>query len=81
MMHGSPPAQALNQAVPDPSPELLARASSLRRHAIDLAQCSDQQRQDALRAMADALELLGDSQLYCVQPYSVDRTSAVLALC
>ena len=44
------PAQALNQAVPDPSPELLARASSLRRHAIDLAQCSDQQRQDALRA-------------------------------
>ena len=37
-------------------PELLARASSLRRHAIDLAQCSDQQRQDALRAMADALE-------------------------
>ncbi len=56
MMHGSPPAQALNQAVPDPSPELLARASSLRRHAIDLAQCSDQQRQEALRAMADALE-------------------------
>ena len=55
MMHGSPPAQALNQAVPDPSPELLARASSLRRHAIDLAQCSDQQRQDALGAMADAL--------------------------
>ena len=51
-----PPAQALNQAVPDPSPELLARASGLRRHAIDLAQCSDQQRQDALRAMADALE-------------------------
>ena len=56
MMHGSPPAQALNQAVPDPSPELLARASSLRRHAIDLAQCTDQQRQEALRAMADALE-------------------------
>ena len=55
-MHGSPTAQALNQAVPDPSPELLARASSLRRYAIDLAQCSDQQRQDALRAMADALE-------------------------
>ena len=40
-------------------PELLARASRLRRHAIDLAQCSDQQRQDALRAMADALSSSG----------------------
>ena len=56
MMHGSTFATALNQAVPDPSPELLARASSLRRYAIDLAQCSDQQRQAALLAMADALE-------------------------
>ena len=56
MMHGSTTAPALNQAVPDPSPELLARASSLRRHAIDLAQCIDQQRQEALLAMAEALE-------------------------
>ena len=58
MMHGSTSttAPALNQVVPDPSPELLARASSLRRHVIDLAQCTDQQRQEALLAMAEALE-------------------------
>ena len=27
--------------------------------------------EDATKAMADALELLGDSQLYCVQPYGL----------
>lgn len=42
--------------VPDPGPELLARASSLRRLALDLGQCDDDGRRQALRAMADALE-------------------------
>jgi len=41
--------------VPDPSPELLARASGLRRLALDLGQCDDEGRRHALRAMADAL--------------------------
>ena len=45
----------MNQVVPDPSPELLQRATDLRRHAVDLAQCSDQQRREALLCMADAL--------------------------
>ena len=45
----------MNQVVPDPSPELLQRATDLRRHAVDLAQCTDQQRREALLFMADAL--------------------------
>ena len=73
MMHGSTTAPALNQAVPDPSPELLARASSLRRHAIDLAQCIDQQRQEALLAMAEALEQQRDLILKANQ---ADREAA-----
>ena len=75
MMHGSTSttAPALNQAVPDPSPELLARASSLRRHAIDLAQCTDQQRQEALLAMAEALEQQRDLILKANQ---ADREAA-----
>lgn len=43
-------------AVPDPTPALLARAVGLRRQALELAQCSDEQRRQALVAMADALE-------------------------
>ena len=75
MMHGSTSttAPALNQVVPDPSPELLARASSLRRHAIDLAQCTDQQRQEALLAMAEALEQQRDLILKANQ---ADREAA-----
>ncbi|MEB3307604.1 MAG: glutamate-5-semialdehyde dehydrogenase [Cyanobacteriota bacterium] len=42
-------------AVPDPSPELLARAAAVRRSASALAQLSDGQRQAALEAMAAAL--------------------------
>ena len=74
-MHGSTSttAPALNQVVPDPSPELLARASSLRRHAIDLAQCTDQQRQEALLAMAEALEQQRDLILKANQ---ADREAA-----
>jgi glutamate-5-semialdehyde dehydrogenase len=43
-------------AVPDPSPELLQRAAAVRRSAMALGQCSDQQRRAAVEAMADALE-------------------------
>ena len=43
-------------AVPDPTPALLARAVGLPRQALELAQCSDEQRRQALVAMADALE-------------------------
>ncbi len=43
-------------AVPDPSPELLQRAAAVRRSAMALGQCSDQQRREAVEAMADALE-------------------------
>jgi glutamate-5-semialdehyde dehydrogenase len=43
-------------AVPDPSPELLQRAAAVRRSAMALGQCSDQQRREAVEAMAAALE-------------------------
>ena len=43
------------QAVPDPSPELLQRAASVRRAAMQLGQLSDGERRAALEAMADAL--------------------------
>ena len=43
------------QAVPDPSPELLSLAAGLRRAATDLGLTSDQQRREALLAMADSL--------------------------
>jgi len=46
---------APQQAVPDPSPELLQRAAGVRRAATALAQTSDGQRQQALQAMAEAL--------------------------
>jgi glutamate-5-semialdehyde dehydrogenase len=42
-------------SVPDPSPELLARAAAVRRSAMALAQLSDHDRRLALEAMADAL--------------------------
>ncbi|MEB3316867.1 MAG: gamma-glutamyl-phosphate reductase, partial [Cyanobacteriota bacterium] len=41
---------------PDPSPELRRRAVAVRRCAIALARCSDEQRQAAVTAMAAALE-------------------------
>ena len=44
------------QAVPEPSPELLSLAVGLRRAATDLGQTSDQQRRDALLAMAQSLQ-------------------------
>jgi glutamate-5-semialdehyde dehydrogenase len=43
-------------AVPDPSPDLLQRAAAVRRSAMALGQCSDQQRRQAVEAMAAALE-------------------------
>ena len=46
----------MQQVVPDPSPELLQRAGDLRSHAQDLAQCSNEQRREALLAMAAALD-------------------------
>ena len=42
-------------AVPDPSPDLLQRAAAVRRSAMGLAQCNDDERRRALAAMADAL--------------------------
>jgi len=42
--------------IPDPSPELLARAAQVRRSAMALGQLVDAQRRQALLAMADALE-------------------------
>jgi glutamate-5-semialdehyde dehydrogenase len=43
-------------AVPDPSPDLLQRAAAVRRSAMALGQCSDQERRAAVEAMAAALE-------------------------
>ena len=42
--------------VPDPSAELIRRATEVKTSSIDLAQSSDVQRKQALHAMADALE-------------------------
>nr|WP_255439431.1 glutamate-5-semialdehyde dehydrogenase [Synechococcus sp. LTW-R] len=42
--------------VPDPSPELLQRAGAVRTAAMALGRCSDQERRQAVLAMADALE-------------------------
>lgn len=47
--------------VPDPSPELLSRAGAVRRAAMALGQCTDEQRRQALLAMAQALEQDGDT--------------------
>ncbi|MFM7267601.1 MAG: glutamate-5-semialdehyde dehydrogenase [Cyanobium sp.] len=52
----APEPAAPQQAVPDPSPELLQRAAGVRRAATALAQTSDAQRQQALQVMAEALE-------------------------
>jgi len=43
-------------SVPDPSPELLQRAAGVRTAAMALGRCSDEQRRQAVLAMADALE-------------------------
>ena len=50
------PSAVAAPAVPDPSPELLARAMAVRRGAMALGQLSDQDRQQAVLAMAAALE-------------------------
>ena len=42
-------------SVPEPSAELLQRAGAVRLAAVDLGQTDDQQRSQALQAMADAL--------------------------
>lgn len=49
------------QVVPDPSPELLSLASGLRRAATDLGLTTDEQRRDALFAMADSLRAHTDA--------------------
>ncbi|MEB3354183.1 MAG: glutamate-5-semialdehyde dehydrogenase, partial [Cyanobacteriota bacterium] len=43
-------------SVPDPTPELLQRAVAVRRAALNLGQCGDDERRAAVLAMADALE-------------------------
>jgi glutamate-5-semialdehyde dehydrogenase len=52
----SPTSLPPEAAVPEPSPELLARAAAVRRAAMGLAQTSDAERLTALLAMADALD-------------------------
>ena len=47
-------------SVPDPSPELLARAAAARRAAAALGQCNEDRRHQALASMADALEAHAD---------------------
>jgi len=47
-------------AVPEPSAELLRLATGVRRAATDLGQTTDEQRQQALEAMAEALHNHGD---------------------
>ena len=61
MMRAMPPVRAacsrrLSVSVPDPTPELLQRAAAVRRAAMALGQCSDQERRQAVLAMADALD-------------------------
>jgi glutamate-5-semialdehyde dehydrogenase len=46
----------MSTAVPDPSPDLLQRAATVRRSAMALGQCSDADRRAAVLAMADALD-------------------------
>jgi glutamate-5-semialdehyde dehydrogenase len=46
----------MSTAVPDPSPDLLQRAATVRRSAMALGQCSDADRRTAVLAMADALD-------------------------
>ena len=52
----SPTSLPPEATVPEPSPELLARAVAVRRAATGLAQSSDGERRAALLAMADALD-------------------------
>ena len=47
--------------VPEPSAELLQRAGAVRLAAVELGQTQDQQRADALQAMADALAERADT--------------------
>ncbi|MBA4733414.1 MAG: glutamate-5-semialdehyde dehydrogenase [Synechococcus sp.] len=47
--------------VPEPSAELLQRAGAVRLAAVELGQTDDQQRADALQAMADALAERADT--------------------
>ena len=52
----SPTSLPSEAAVPEPTPELLARAAAVRRAAMGLAQTTDAERRGALLAMADALD-------------------------
>ena len=52
----STPIDATAPSPPDPSPELLARAAAVRRAAMELGRKADSERQEALVAMADALQ-------------------------
>ena len=49
-----------SQGVPEPSADLLRLATAVRRAALGLGQSSNQQRQQALMAMAASLEAHGD---------------------
>ena len=46
----------MTTTVPEPSPELLQRAATVRQAAMALGRCSDAERRQAVLAMADGLE-------------------------
>jgi glutamate-5-semialdehyde dehydrogenase len=51
-------------AVPDPSPDLLARAAAVRRAAMALGQCGDEERRGAVRARPVGLRAPPDTKRY-----------------
>ena len=54
------PVPAACVSVPDPSPDLLQRAAAVRRAAMSLGRLGDEQRREAVLAMAAALEAAAD---------------------
>jgi glutamate-5-semialdehyde dehydrogenase len=57
------PLDAAELSPPDPSPELLARAGAVRQAALALGRLPNAERQEALEAMADALQRHSDTIL------------------
>jgi glutamate-5-semialdehyde dehydrogenase len=73
------PLDSTGDGVPEPSPELLARAVAVRRAANDLAQRSDAERRAALEAMADALAARAEAILAANREDLAAATSEGLA--
>ena len=62
-------------SVPDPTPDLLQRAAAVRRSAMALGRLSDQQRRQAVEAMAAALESAAD-QIVAANRADLDAAAA-----